>query len=344
LEIDLTPTELDDRGATLRHTANTGVASDDLMVEQPLSAGYDNATRNDAEFNRDFRHGFTTVNDVQMHYVIGGEGPETVVLLHGWPESWYQYRGILHGLLRPDRTVIAVDLPGMGDSTGELPDYKKTTMAGYIHQLLAALGLWRNVHLVGHDFGMGVAYALAAQYREGVRSLMIMEFPLVGKNLSFAEILPLRWHFYFNRRDPLAEQLVQGREREFLSYFYPCESPLEAPIPQNSINEYVRVFSRLQVLHAGFELYRTWEADELDNIRFQRDPLAIPVRMLLRSELYNLLFPPVQDAAPQATGRSLEGAGHWLPEEHPQLLLDEINEFVAINGIAAETNDSEAGR
>ena len=118
------------------------------MAEQPLSAGYDIGTRSDAEFNRDFRRGFTTVKDVQMHYVIGGRGPETVVLLHGWRGIWYQYRGIRHGLLRPERTVIAVDLPGMGDSTGVLPNYK-TTMAGYLHQLLAGLGVWRNVHLVG---------------------------------------------------------------------------------------------------------------------------------------------------------------------------------------------------
>ena len=128
--------------------------------------GYGIGTRSDAEVNRDFRHGFTTGNDMQMHYVIGGQGSETAVLLHGWPGNWYQYGGILDGLLRPERSVIAVDLPGKGDSRGELPDYK-TTMAGYLHQLLAGLGLWRNVHLVGHDFGRGVAYALADQYREG---------------------------------------------------------------------------------------------------------------------------------------------------------------------------------
>jgi pimeloyl-ACP methyl ester carboxylesterase len=328
MELNACSPNLEDAVARGRHAVDTGATGASITGEQPLSRNYDAATKDDTDFNRDFQHGFTTVDGVQMHYVIGGQGPETVVLLHGWPESWFQFRGILPGLLRDDRTVIAVDLPGMGDSTGELEDYRKTTMAGYVHGLLERLGIWRNVHIIGHDFGTAVGYALAARHRVGVKSLMIMELPLVGTNLSFAQILPLRWHFYFNRRYPLAEQLVHGRELEFLSYFYPCESPLEEPVPKNSIREYVRVFSRLQVLHAGFELYRTWEADELDNIRFQATPLTIPVRMLLRSELFEMLFPPVLDAAPQATGRSLEGVGHWLAEEQPQLLLDEIDAFL----------------
>jgi pimeloyl-ACP methyl ester carboxylesterase len=311
-----------------RHAVRTDTMSTVIKGERPLSRNYDAATKDDSDFNRDFQHGFSTVDGVQMHYVLGGQGPETVLLLHGWPESWYQFRGILPSLLRPDRTVIAVDLPGMGDSTGELKDYRKSTMADYVHRLLEHLGVWRNVHIVGHDFGTAVGYALAAKHRLGVKSLMIMELPLVGKNLSFADILPLRWHFHFNRQYPLAEQLVHGRELEFLTYFYPCESPLAEPVPTNSIREYVRVFSRIQVLHAGFELYRTWEADELENVRLQAIPLTIPVRMLLRSELFDMLFPPVRDAAPRATGRSLEGVGHWLAEEQPQLLLAEINAFL----------------
>jgi alpha-beta hydrolase superfamily lysophospholipase len=96
--------------------------------EEPLSPGYDAATKDDAEFNELFRHGFTTIDDVQMHYVIGGDGPQVMVLLHGWPQSWYEYRQVMPSLL-PGRTVIAIDLPGLGDSTGNPPSRTKAVTA-----------------------------------------------------------------------------------------------------------------------------------------------------------------------------------------------------------------------
>lgn len=160
-----------------------------INSEEPQSDSYDAATSNDAAFNRDFRHCFTTVDGVQMHYVVGGTGPQTLVLLHGWPQSWYEFRGVMPELL-PGRTVIAVDLPGMGDSTGQPPAYTKTTLASYVHTLLTKLGE-TDVRIGAHDFGVGVAYALAAQYREHVAGLFLMDFPLVGKNLTFDAVRPL---------------------------------------------------------------------------------------------------------------------------------------------------------
>lgn len=88
-----------------------------VASEQPQSAGYDAASRNDAAFNDGFRHCFTTVDGIQMHHVVEGTGPRTLVMLHGWPESWPEFNGVMPQLL-PGRTVIAVDRPGFGDSTG----------------------------------------------------------------------------------------------------------------------------------------------------------------------------------------------------------------------------------
>jgi hypothetical protein len=96
--------------------------------ERPLSHDYDSATKNDAQFTRDFRHCFTTIDGVQMHYVIGGHGPQTMVLLHGWPERWYEFHGVMPSLLA-GHTVIAIDLPGLGDSTGNPPTDEKTVLA-----------------------------------------------------------------------------------------------------------------------------------------------------------------------------------------------------------------------
>ncbi|MFE1956672.1 alpha/beta fold hydrolase [Streptomyces sp. NPDC059479] len=297
-----------------------------VAPEKPLSPGYDAATKHDTAFNKNFRHCFTTVNGVQMHYVIGGHGPQTTALLHGWPESWYEFRGIMPSLL-PGRTVIAVDLPGLGDSTGNPPSYTKQTLAAYTHLLLDKIGYRQDVRFIAHDFGVGVAYALAAQYRQQAAGLFLMDFPLVGKNLKFSDIQPLEWHFSFNLQQPLAEDLVTGRVKTFLTYFYPTQSHTPRPVPDNEIAEYTRVYSRPQVLHAGFELYRTWTQDQADNTRLQATPLTIPVRLLTQDGFAPLLLSAVQDAAPAATGTDIPGAGHWLLSEAPRQILSEVNAF-----------------
>ncbi|MFD8277422.1 alpha/beta fold hydrolase [Streptomyces flaveolus] len=317
-------------------SAVTSSAPPCVAPETPKSNGYDAATRRDTAFNRAFRHCFTTVRGVQMHYVIGGKGPQTTVLLHGWPESWFEYRKVMPQLLA-GRTVIAVDLPGMGDSTGRPARYNKTTLAGYVHDLLVKIGAQRDVRFVAHDFGVGVAYALAAQHRRQVAGLFLMDFPLVGKSLSFAtDVRPLSWHFAFNVQDPLAERLVTGRVGTFLDYFFRHSqisgssqpgAGTPSPVPPQSLAEYTRVFSRPQVLHAGFELYRTWSQDEEENKGLQQVPLTLPVRLLTQDGLTGLMLPPVRDAAPAATGTDVDGAGHWLLEERPDRVVAEINAF-----------------
>ncbi|WP_234018495.1 MULTISPECIES: alpha/beta hydrolase [unclassified Streptomyces] len=295
--------------------------------ERPKSRGYDSATRKDAAFNKEFRHCFTTVDGIQMHYVIGGSGPQTTVLLHGWPENWYAYRGIMPKLL-PGRTVIAVDLPGLGDSTGAPSNYAATTMATYVHDLLDRIGKRHGVELVAHDIGAGVAYPLAAEYRQQVSGLFMIDFPLVGKNLRFADFSNVSFHFLFNQQSPLAEQLVTGREKQFFGYFYPTfsHSPHAVPSP-GAVKEYVRTYSRPQVLHGGFEFYRYWNQDEIDNKRLQQKPLTIPVRMISEEGFLDVMLAGAQGASPSATGVEVAGSGHWLAEEAPRRIIEEINAF-----------------
>ncbi|WP_218004097.1 alpha/beta fold hydrolase [Nocardia araoensis] len=310
-----------------------------MAGEEPRSRGYDAATKDDPVLAKSFRHCFTTVDGVQMHYVIGGSGPQPLVLLHGWPESWYEYHAVMPRLL-PGRTVIAIDLPGLGDTTGEPPSYTKTTMAGYVSSLLAKIGVQHDARVVAHDFGVGVAYALAAEHRDQIAGLLLMDFPLVGKNLAFATVQPLSWHFSFNVQNPLAENLVGGRVTAFLDYFFRhsevseqarASSTHELPIGSDSLAEYVRVYSRPQVLHAGFELYRTWSADEVENARLQETPLTVPVRMLTQDGLSDVMVPAVRDAAPAVSGSEVDGAGHWLVDQQPDCVVDEIDTFYPVS-------------
>lgn len=294
--------------------------------EAPLSQDYDAATRADAAFNRQFQHGFHTVAGLQMHYVIGGQGPKTLLFFHGFPQSWYEYRAIMPEFLS-DHTVIAIDLPGLGDTTGEIGSFEKFELAAYVHGLLAHLGRTHDLRLVAHDFGSSLAFAFATRYRDQVAGLFFMDFPVVGGSLTFDALKPLSFHFSFFQQKPLAEALVEGRERQFLQYFFETLSPNPDALPPAEVDEYVRVYSRPGVWRNGMEWYRAWPGDEAANRKAMETALTIPVRILTQSMLLDAFLAAIQDAAPSATGLDAPGAGHWLVEERPELVVDAIKAF-----------------
>lgn len=297
--------------------------------EAPLSRSYDAATRSDDEFNRQFRHGFHTVNGLQMHYVIGGQGPQTLIFFHGFPQSWYEYRAIMPEFLS-DHTVIAIDLPGLGDTSGEISSFEKFELAAYVHGLLARLGRTHDLRLVAHDFGSSLAFAFATRYRDQVAGLFFMDFPVVGGSLTFDTLKPLSFHFSFFQQKPLAEVLVEGRERQFLQYFFDALSPNPGAVPPAEVDEYVRVYSRPGVWRNGMEWYRAWPNDEIANRKAMEMPLTIPVQILTQSMLLDAFLTAIRDAAPAVTGVDAPGAGHWLVEERPELVVDAIKAFYEI--------------
>lgn len=298
--------------------------------EAPLSQDYDAATRADEAFNRQFRHGFHTVAGLQMHYVIGGQGPKTLLFFHGFPQSWYEYRAIMPEFLS-DHTVIAIDLPGLGDTTGEIASFEKFELAAYVHGLLAHLERTDELRLVAHDFGSSLAFAFATRYRDQVAGLFFMDFPVVGGSLTFDKLKPLSFHFSFFQQKPLAEALVEGRERQFLQYFFDVLSPNPGVVPSAEVDEYVRVYSRPGVWRNGMEWYRAWPNDEAANRKAIETVLTIPVQILTQSMLLDVFLTAIRDAAPSATGLDAPGAGHWLVEERPQLVVDAIKAFYGIS-------------
>lgn len=203
----------------------------------------------------------------------------------------------------------------------------KTVLATYVHKLLNHLGHHENVHVVAHDHGLNVAYPLAAQHRDQVAGLFLMDAALVGKNLKFATLASVSWHFSFFMQNPLAEELVTGRVETFLTHFFQSMKTAGENVSDDELAEFVRVYSRPQVLHAGFELYRTLTQDEADNTTLQDTPLTIPVHMITQAALADLFLPPIQDAAPHATSAVVPGAGHFLAHEAPDRVLAEINAF-----------------
>lgn len=307
----------------------TGTGGPDLCAEseRPRVRDYNSATRRDAEFNRLFCHGFKTVDGIQLHYVRGGSGP-ALVLLHGWPQSWYDWRDIMDELAA-DRTVLAVDLPGLGDSFGEPANYEKRTLAALVRKLVKSLVPDAAVDIASHDLGSGVGWAYALQFPSEVRRLAVMDFPLPGPACSTAFISSLSYHFtLFREPGGVAELLVDDEVRDYLVKFYPHVSNKPNPIPEKDIDEYARTYERPAVLRGGFELYRTLDEDEAYNTRAAPTATLPPVHLLMQDGAFDFVAPCYRFAgATRLTGRSIPGAGHWLVEEAPEQVLSELRAF-----------------
>jgi pimeloyl-ACP methyl ester carboxylesterase len=234
------------RRAALRFGAAGGAALIGAAASNPaLAAGQPrpDGPLSDAALVRslpgDFRDGFAAVNGTTLHYVIGGEGTP-LVLLPGWPETWWEFRKIMPELARHFR-VIAVDLRGMNSSGKPAAGYDKKTMAEDIHQLVRQLG-YDRVDVAGHDIGSMVAFSFAANHPEAVRRLSMLDVAHPDPSLYQLTMLPrpggspvFLWWFAFNQVRVLPEQLLTGRFRHLTDYL--CETLL---INQAAIDDHTR--------------------------------------------------------------------------------------------------------
>ena len=280
-----------------------------------------------ASFDAAFSHQTAMVNDVRLHYVVGGQG-DPVVLLHGWPQTWYEWRRVMPALAER-HTVIAPDMRGLGDSAKPLSGYDARTVAADIHGLVQQLGHSR-VFLAGHDIGGWVAMAYAAAHRDEVRRLAILEtFPADESILGFTILNSQEslWHVSFHFVRDLPEALIAGRERIYLSHFYRGGSNPVA-IDEAAIDEYVRCYAAEGGLRAGFEYYRAI----FTNIAQTKEDVRTKLEMPFLAIGGEFSFGPFleQEWPKYATDVRTEvvpQAGHWIPEEQPALLAERLLAF-----------------
>ena len=161
--------------------------------------------------NVTFSHHMASVNGIQMHYVIGGQG-DPVVLLHGWPQTMYEWRHVMPALAK-NYTVIVPDLRGLGDSSKPTTGYDGNTTAEDIYQLVSQLG-FKDIFLVGHDFGVQIAYSYAAAHPDEVRRLVILDVPIPG--IGPGENITGLWWAQFHMVRDIPEMLIDGHERQYL--------------------------------------------------------------------------------------------------------------------------------
>lgn len=274
-------------------------------------------------------HHTARVNDVLLHYVIAGRG-EPVVLLHGWPQTWYEWRKIIPPLAER-YTVIAPDMRGLGDSSKPATGYDKRTVASDIYELVRQLG-FKNILLVGHDWGGPVAYAYASAHPEDVRKLVILDVGIPGAGLEQATAFrPPRsiWHIQFHFVQDLPEALVTGRERTYLTWFFrTAYNPVA--INEQDIDEYVRCYSAPGGLRAGFEYYRAIFTDVEHNHENAKTRLKMPVLALGGDRGFRgMTLASMQLLAENVRGGVIEHCGHWIPEEKPEYLTEQLLSFFA---------------
>jgi pimeloyl-ACP methyl ester carboxylesterase len=305
-------------------------ADDAHVTDTPAHAG---ATQDDPEFEGAFRHEFASVDGVRMHYVTGGSGPP-VVLIHGWPQTWFSWWSIMPELAER-HTVYAVDLPGLGDSTGRPSGYDKATLARYVHTLVAdRLGV-RDARVVGHDLGAAVAFQYAAQFPADTARLGYLDLPLPGPALDAPTYRSLSWHIAFHSQPEVPEAVVDDDVREYLAMFYPQVSfdgaafggtSDRSPFTEAEIDEYARTYRRPDALSGGFELYRSLDQDVRDTTAAA--PVDAPTLLMTAQGQLDAVRATTD---PRLTNivRAVDvpEAGHWLVEENPEFVTAELLHF-----------------
>ena len=269
------------------------------------------------------------VNNVTLHYVIGGQG-DPILLLHGWPETWYEWRHIIPELIANNYTIIAPDLRGLGDSEKPQTGYDKKTVAEDIYQLIKKLG-YGKIYLVAHDLGGPVAYSFAAAHPEKVKKMVILDTLLPGFGVEKAAKFSPNgiWHLSFHAVRDLPEKLIDGQEDTYLNWFYDHYSYNQSAITSKDREEYIKQYSKPGALRAGFEYYRAIFEDAEQNKEYAKGKLLdIPI-LIIGGEagVGNLTTSSFQMVANNVTGITLPNTGHFIPEERPNFLIKQILEF-----------------
>jgi pimeloyl-ACP methyl ester carboxylesterase len=279
-----------------------------------------------------FTSRYVDTGKVRLHAVIGGDGPP-LLLIHGWPGSWYYWRLVMPALAR-DFEVIAVDQRGIGLSDKPEEGYDAATLANDLVGLMDALG-HEQFAVVGVDTGMLIGYALAADHPDRVARVAVGEAPLPGITPPSPLVLPDQivdrlWHIPFNQLKETNEKLVAGREDIFFGAEFSASAGTNK-LSDAAVQYYVDgLASSPEALHGSFQLYRAFGATTAQNQARKTRRLTIPVLAMggaesggtMAAEAMKLVADDVQTLV-------IPAVGHWLAEQSPDALVAALVEFLA---------------
>ncbi|MER7015271.1 alpha/beta hydrolase [Saccharopolyspora sp. NPDC000359] len=282
-----------------------------------------------------FEHGNVAVEGAELHYVRGGFGPP-LVLLHGWPQTWTEWAPIMPALAET-HTVIAFDLPGLGDSSIPSGGYDKKTTAERIREGVHELG-FREVSLLAHDTGALVAYPYARDHPDEVTRVAALETALSGFGLEDA--YGISWHLGFNQTAaPVPETILDDDDvPTYLGWLFSGARHPER-IDQDSA---FQAYSTPERRTAGFEYYRAFAADAAHNRENAGKRLQMPVLAMGAEFAFG---PAVADSFGQV-GDDVRGviapdSGHWIAEENPEFLIPCAQLFFGEPGAPAPSPELE---
>ncbi|HEX8094187.1 alpha/beta fold hydrolase [Jatrophihabitans sp.] len=280
-----------------------------------------------ALFDSSFTHGTVETEGGYLHYVKGGSGP-ALVLLHGWPETWWEWRHVMPALAR-NHTVIAFDLPGLGQSSIPEAGYEMTTAAARLHEATNRLG-YRKVELMGHDMSVLIAYDWARDYPREVTRLAVLDSTLPGFGLE--DVYTLSYHFGLNMAPaPIPEEVVDDDDvSTYLNGVFVFAKVPEAIDREYYTNAYLDPARR----SAAYNYYRHFAAAAEDNKanavakRLTQPVLAMGAEFLFGAGVGTSF----ENVAGDVRTVVAPGAGHWIQEETPQFVIDCASLFFGPSG------------
>jgi pimeloyl-ACP methyl ester carboxylesterase len=291
-----------------------------LTASSPLRA------QNEAQLPAGFSSKDTHVEGLKLHYAMGGHGP-AAILLHGFAETSRMWTPILP-VLGEKFTVIAPDLPGIGDSSIPAKGINMKDAAISIHSLVRSLGI-QKARVVGHDIGLMVAYAYAAQFPSEVEKLVVMDAFLPGVE-GWEPIYnnPSIWHFRFN--GPKPEALVAGRESIYFSFFWDdLAADKNRSLPEADRKAYIAAYSRPGRMRAAWQYFVSWPQTAKDFAELSRTKLSMPVLAIGgEKSLGKELGQQMKFVASDVTVIVLPEIGHWILEERPKETTDALVKFL----------------
>ena len=259
-------------------------------------------------------------DDIDLHFVTAGRGPP-LVLIHGFPQTWYQWRHLIRHL--SDRfTIIAPDLRGLGATPGPPAGYDKRTLASDVHAIVSHVCCNVPAIVVGHDMGSFVAFAYSAPYPSSTAGLMLVDAPPPGTALfDGGTVRP--WHLAFHNARDVAEMLLAGKERQYIAQFVASRIYDSSAISEADLDIYASTYSAPGAMRCAFEMYRALGQDAEDN----RATIAsgkLPMPVFAVGAAGRLKAEGLDDMLSSITNEGLavmiEKCGHWISEERPDAL------------------------
>ena len=276
--------------------------------------------------------------EIRIHYIeclpTSGEPKDTILLIHGFPESSYQFRHVTGPLAQAGYRLIVPDYRGAGYSSHPPDGYTKDVLAQDLYKLVTEhIGIKQPIHVVGHDIGGMIAHAYVAQYPARVDSVIWGESTLPGTtNYEDTKHTPPLWHFDFQGQSDIAVSLVSGKEKMYLKHFYDRLSQKPEAFSNADLDFYANQYSQPGALRCGFHVYRMFDTDGVHNREWRERNGKVEVRSLVLSGEHVFMTAGALEMASEMYSNVeqgiVEGSGHWLAEENPEGFVEKVLAFV----------------